>query len=962
MATTLHSAAWLGELDILRKLVSEYGYDIMASDDFDYTPLHTAAESGREEVVRELVTQYRCPVDCVSSVGSTPLHLASQRGHSSVVRLLLGELGADASITNNNGDTTLHLACDGGHLDVVRKLVSEHGCDIMARDSVGYTPLHIAALSGREEVVRELVTQYRCPVDCVSSVGRTPLHLAAKEGHSSVVRLLLGELGADASITDNNGDTALHLAAFHGHGEVVSLLITKFGCSPSVTGMYGRTSLHKTCDGGHLDVVRKLVSERGCDIMARDSDGYTPLHIAAFSGREEVVRELVTQCRCPVDCVSSVGRTPLHLAAQEGHSSVVRLLIYDFNASTTIKDKAGKTALFGAINNHHLEVVSELVRCNCDPSSLDAKYKQLSKISAKKFSKASLSRVFVLGDPEAGKSTIIEALKGETWITRNVKEVPPHTAGIIPVAHQSSIYGKVMFYDFAGDREYYSSHAAVLEKLMGGSSNAFLLVFDLSKFDSNKLEEERILYWLTFLSYSIKQAMVQPKVVLVGSHADIQGKNPDQVLNNIFTEISRTFYSEFPQSPVEMAGYAALNCRKTKSHGLQQIQIQLKQFQLSLLSEIKDLSVGASILMGVLERDGQVFKPACQLSSLVRHIKSNKIYLPSEPEHLHSYLKELDAYGVVLLLEGDSALEEEWIVLDINGLLGTVHKQLFSYENSQPDEDSLSNLGIIPDTKLQSLFPEIKLPVLKGCLKLLQYCQEIDDPQIITKVLDVSPSTEMGSGSSFLFFPALLQVERGGLKWVRPHTSLCCLGWYIKCNRSRPYDFFPPRFLHVLLLRLAFTFALPKASTESVGSASDVDVYSRRCTLWKSGVHWITQTGVEVVVEVVRQNRGVVVMVRGSSDKEVECADVLASVVRKVVEAKCEFCHTLAANAFIVDPDNLKQPSIPEADELQLFETSRVQEVLRKGSDGAVSQNGRGFLPAEEICCLLSQTAWSKWI
>ena len=273
-------------------------------------------------------------------------------------------------------------------------------------------------------------------------------------------------------------------------------------------------------------------------------------------------------------------------------------------------------------------------------------------------------------------------------------------------------------------------------------------------------------------------------------------------------------------------------------------------------------------------------------------------------------------------------------------------------------------MGIIPNVKLQSLFPELDLPVIKGCLKVLQYCQEIDDPQIITEVLDVSPSPEMGSGNSnsFLFFPALLQVERDDLKWIRSHSSLCCLGWYIKCNRSRPYDFFPPRFLHVLLLRLAFTFALPKTSAESVGSASDVDVYSRKCLLWKSGIQWVGKNGVETIVEVVRHNRGVVVMVRGSSDKDVQCADVLASVVRKVVEAKCEFCHTLVANAFIVDPGNLKQPNIPRAEELLLFETSHVQQVLKEGADGAVSQNGKElvFLPSSEICCLLSQTAWSK--
>ena len=988
--TPLHNACGGGHLDVVRKLVSEHGCDVMARDSNGATLLHIAALSGREEIVRELITEFGCTPHLKGKYGRTPLHNACQGGHLDLVRKLVSEHRCDVVARDSDGDTPLHIAalcgkeevvrelitefgctphlkgkyghtplhsaCDGGHLDVVRELVSEHGCDVMARDSNGNTPLHIAALSGREEVVRELITEFGCTPHLKGKYGRTPLHNACQGGHLDLVRKLVSEHRCDVVARDSDGDTPLHIAALCGKEEVVRELITEFGCTPHLKGKYGHTPLHSACDGGHLDVVRELVSEHGCDVMARDSNGNTPLHIAALAGREEFVRELVTKYRCPVDCVRSDGSTPLHLAAWNGHSSVVSLLICELTASTTIKDKVGHTALFDAIKNGHLQVVSELVKHNWDPSSLDANYKQLSKLSAKKLSKGSLSKVFVVGDPQVGKSTVIEALKGETWFTQDVKEVPPHTAGIVPVAHQSSLYGSVIFYDFAGDREYYSSHAAVLEKLMGGSSNTFLLVFDLSRFDKQSLEE-RIWYWLTFLSYLTK---TQVKVVLVGSHADVlqsRGKDPEQVINKIFADISGTFYTEFPQTSVEMAGYAALDCCKTKSKGLQQIRTHLKQIQLSSLSEIKELSVGASILMGVLDRDGQVFKPACQLSRLVQHIKFKKIYLPSEAEQVHCYLEELDAYGVVLLLEG-GPVEEEWVVLDIIGLLGTVHKKLFSGETFQPD--SLSNLGIIPDSRLQPLFPEIELPVLKGCLKLLQYCQEIDDPQVITKILDVSPSPEMASGSSFLFFPALLQVERSGLKWVCSHRSLYCLGWYMECSVSRPYDFFPPRFLHVLLLRLAFTFALPKTSSQSASSTCDVVVYSRKCTLWKNGIHWIAETGVETVVEVVRRNRGVVVMVRGSSDKEVECADVLASVVRKVVEAKCEFCHSLVASAFLVDPDNLKQPCVPESDQLQLFETSQVQEVLRNGSEGVVSQNGRGFLPSSELHCLLSQTAWSK--
>ena len=46
--------------------------------------------------------------------------------------------------------------------------------------------------------------------------------------------------------------------------------------------------------------------------------------------------------------------------------------------------------------------------------------------------------------------------------------IPPHTAGIVPSIHK---FGTVLFFDFAEDAEYYSSHAAVLETMMGSGRN-----------------------------------------------------------------------------------------------------------------------------------------------------------------------------------------------------------------------------------------------------------------------------------------------------------------------------------------------------------------------------------------------------------------------------------------------------------------------------------------------------------
>jgi len=459
-------------------------------------------------------------------------------------------------------------------------------------------------------------------------------------------------------------------------------------------------------------------------------------------------------------------------------------------------------------------------------------------------------------------------------------------------------------------------------------------------------------------------------VLLIGSHADVlkgEGRDADKILSEIFTDISQSFYAEFPESSVEMFGYVALNCRLTKSRSLQKIKAQLKQVQLSSLSDAPQLTAGASILLGILERDFQG-KVVCQVKNIIEHIKTYELYLPPEAEQLHSYLEELHGYGSIMVLECSSPREDEWIVLNLTLFLSTVHKRLFCHSDKDSVlsaslhhyEECISNLGIIPTARLQTIFPEFSLTFLKRCLTLLQYCHEICDPQIISNVLEV-PVIETISNESVLFFPALLKLQttREKVKLNCSNSSLCCIGWYAECFRT--FDFFPPRFLHVLLLRLAFTFALPTTSgANDDDRAAIVDVYSRKCTLWKNGIYWQIESGIETVVEVVKQKKAVLVMVRGSSDQQVECGDVLSKVVAKVVEAK-EFCDVLKAKCYIAIPDDLKQSTIPEVNQLHLFEVKYIQEVVLRRSKGAVGRHSLGYLPFSNLVCLQTQTSWSKY-
>ena len=64
------------------------------------------------------------------------------------------------------------------------------------------------------------------------------------------------------------------------------------------------------------------------------------------------------------------------------------------------------------------------------------------------------------------------------------------------------------------------------------------------------------------------------------------------------------------------------------------------------------------------------------------------------------------------------------------------------------------------------------------------------------------------------------------------------IGWCLECG---PAQFFSVRFLHVLLLQLAYRYALPLPSL--------VAGLRRQCSVWINGIYWNNNDGIETLVE-----------------------------------------------------------------------------------------------------------------
>ena len=150
-------AALAGEHFQTADLLRHNGADADVRGRSGMTPLHSAAYPGNLEVVRKLIEYDPACIDARDVDGWTPLHWASGRYNfedGSALRLLL-EHGADINVQNRVGRTALHRASFNGALEVVRVLL-EHGADVEAKNIVGETALQEAADRGHDNIVKLL--------------------------------------------------------------------------------------------------------------------------------------------------------------------------------------------------------------------------------------------------------------------------------------------------------------------------------------------------------------------------------------------------------------------------------------------------------------------------------------------------------------------------------------------------------------------------------------------------------------------------------------------------------------------------------------------------------------------------------------------------------------------------------------------------------------------------------------
>ena len=647
----------------------------------------------------------------------------------------------------------LHLAAYWGWRNVVTALVSVYKCAANCKDKEGHIPLHYAAYNGHLEVVKYFDVQQLCDPMDRNNDGWTPLHYACGNDHLNIAQYLIREEHCNPSCEDKYGDTPLHYACHYGNLNIAQYLIREEHCNPCCENNNGDTPLHYACRYGNLNIAQYLIREEHCNSSCEDNNGETPLHNACSNGHLNIARYLIREEHCNPSCENKYGYTPLHYACMWNHAHIVQYLLSTGQVNPLTETKDGNTALYLASSKYDiLKLFQPFEECRTA------------------FPVHTFTKLILTGDSGAGKTTITELIVrlASSTAVECVTDVQRLTAGIVPHHVQSEQLGNFVVYDFAGQQEYYSSHAAVLEQVMRRSAAMFLCVVDLSK--SKEKICESLHYWLSFIDNACSTAEGRSHVMIVGSHADqvtssAEEKEKSSLLHEI--AVKRVKYQQY-------SGYLSMDCRRANTDASHRLIATLADSQKAISASQPVIHYYSHVVYAFLRTKLNVV--GCTLHDLVSAItKENNSSLPNNQSVLVEILTTLSDRGLIVFLHHPHS---SWVVVKTEALLKEINGTLFAPDHFKEHRDLASNTGIVPVSNLHKVFPDCNSEMLVGFLTSLDFCRPVNLSVLQYTNLQTKPSH---STADLLFFPGLVQsqrpdslVQQGALEfgWCLSHHML----------------------------------------------------------------------------------------------------------------------------------------------------------------------------------------------
>ena len=360
-------------------------------------------------------------------------------------------------------------------------------------------------------------------------------------------------------------------------------------------------------------------------------------------------------------------------------------------------------------------------------------------------------------------------------------------------------------YDFAGHREFYSGHAALLQTAVQSTPPIFLLVVNLCDKDDEIIQT--ILYWISFLENQCILVSCKPHVIIVGSHADTlksRRENPQKKVAVIMNSLHSEYFIN-----LEFISFVAMDCQYHESAGMSDLRRCLVRSCNELRIEEPIPFNAHCFYVYLIEKFIDLF--AVTISAIHERIEGQQLpqtkenileFLPKDLNGLYRVCIELNDRGHILFLKDKMNAENSYVVIDQKSFLSEVSGTVFAPEDFKQHKQLATNTGVVPLSKIKECFLGRDHCILVGFLVHLEYCHEVSD-QAICQLLSEQYSQTFNE--RYYLFPALISVTANDSVWKTESHFDHYFGWSLQCTILE--QFFGSRFLQVLLLRLAFSFA-----------------------------------------------------------------------------------------------------------------------------------------------------------
>ena len=955
-----------------------------------------------------------------SRFGDTPLHQACKQGWLDIVEVLIEKYGCDPNVMTKNDESLLHYACQCdsidacGNIDVVKYLINKQHLNPLMRDSINQLEPLDYAVSNNQYSIAVYICQHCISSDEMLSPNRIkttinllryitdpwacsnedPIYPMWKTADGDNILQLVGSsktciahipsavvseilkfnshnvnhiiLYFKPDLMTADGDTILEVVCQSRRviSQISSAVMTKWLSDStdlmknSTMSLQGNTANDKHDPSlltSQLELTKNLNVAK---LLIKHGARATPELVLRFEAMEAASKkhdliELMLTTWNPNDSDSN-GYTALHLACKADRPTTVNILLSVAHCDPNIKSSSEEVPLQMITNP---EIIKNLIRHGAKTSIM---YKSYKKALGTDKPLQHPVKVFIVGNPSVGKSTLTAALKIEKRViaqmfsSRKVTEVDEKTVGIVPHDVESDTLGRVTLYDFAGHREFYSGHAALLQTAIQSIPPIFILVINLCE-DIGEIIKST-LYWLSFLENQCASVSCKPHIILVGSHADaLKGVNPKDKIKMITDSL---YFIN-----MEYVGFVAMNCQYHKSASMNDLRRLLTKSCEQLRIQ-EPITFNAHCFLVYLIHTFLEL-PAVTIKSISEKIDNQQAgvleFLPKGIEALYKICLELNDRGHILLLKNRIAAENSYVVIDKTFLLSEISGTVFAPEGFAQFTQLSTNSGVVPWSRLADAFPGKDLNVVIGFLNHLEFCHEIVD-QALYQLISNEYSQTYNCKERYYLFPGLVSVNAEDSVWKTDSHFEHNFGWILKCINDE--QFFSSRFLQVLLLRLAFSFAL-KVS----GSDHTFGIH-RKCSIWKNGIFWGRNFNMDVLVEVT-DNKSVTLMARFGKSNLLKCLNQRSEVILTISECINQFCPRVETIELFTDSSSALQYPLALNSDKTLCSIRDLSEALVSScecpsvvlSDSGKSIPAETFLshePYNDVEPQLLQVLWDK--